>query len=199
MRRIVRNSSTIESQPGGRTGQRRSANKGQILPFLFFILTIIDQEEEGKDSQSIRGYDCSSPRDLKIWDASTKCKDKWERKIEDQKVTIVQRINEQWLTGFKCSVKLHWKSYYCGLLSYAKPILSAEQEETLLISSQECSSMADTSKFRTYRQNHLKPITVPVETYITEFENGYQDTADRGVHCCCIRLILDTTTDWSAN
>ena len=83
--------------------------------------------------------------------------------MEDQEVTIVQRITEQWLTGFKCSVKLHWKSYYCGLLSYAKPILSAEQEEILLISAQECSSMADTSKFQTPRRNHLKPITVPGE------------------------------------
>ena len=59
------------------------------------------------------------------------------------------------------------------LLSYTKPILSAEQEETLLISVQECSSMADTSKFRTPRRNHLKPIAVPGEMYITEFEKGY--------------------------
>ena len=34
----------------------------------------------------------------------------------------------------------------CGILSYAKPILSAEQEETLLISAQDCSSMVETSK-----------------------------------------------------
>ena len=79
-----KNASTIESQPGGRTGQRRCTNKGQILPFMFYILVIINQEVEGKDSQSILGYDCSSPRDLKIWDASTRCKDKSERKLEDQ-------------------------------------------------------------------------------------------------------------------
>ena len=102
---------------------------------------------------------------------------------KDAEVTVIQRVTEQWLTGFKCSVKLHRKSYYCGLLSYAKPILSAEQEETLLISAQECSSMADTSKFRTPRRNHLKPIAVPGETYITEFENGYQDTVEGGVQC----------------
>ena len=116
---------------GGRTGRRRSANKGRILPFMFCILVIINQEVERKDSQSIKGYDCSSPRDLNTWDASTRCKDESERKLEDQEVTIVQQITEQWLTGFTCSVKLHRKSYYCGLLSYAKPILSAEQEETL--------------------------------------------------------------------
>ena len=102
---------------------------------------------------------------------------------KDAEVTVIQRGTEQWITGFKCSVKLHRKSYYCGLLSYAKPILSAEQEETLLISAQECSSMADTSKFRTPRRNHLKPIAVPGETYITEFENGYQDTVEGGVQC----------------
>ena len=134
---------------------------------MFCILVIINQEVEKKDSQSIRGYDCSSPRDLKIWDASTRRKDESERILKDQEVTIVQRITKQRLTGFKCSVKLHWKSYYCGLLSYAKPILSAEQEETFLISAQEFSSMADTSKFRTPRWNHLKPIAVPGETYIT--------------------------------
>ena len=161
------------SQRGGWTRQRRSANKGDQLPFLLFIIAIINQEVEGKDSQTIRVYDCSNPRDLKIWDASTKCKDESERKRENQEVTIVQRITKQWLSGFKCSVKLHWKSYYCGLLSYTKPILSAEQEETLLISVQECSSMADTSKFRTPRRNHLKPIAVPGEMYITEFEKGY--------------------------
>ena len=58
--------------------------KEQILPFRFYILFITNQEVEGKDSQSILGYDCSSPRDLKIWDASTRCKDKSERKLEDQ-------------------------------------------------------------------------------------------------------------------
>ena len=157
---------------------------------MFFILCCINQIE-GKDAQSIKGYDCSSPRDLKIWDASTRCKDESERKLEDAEVTVIQRVTEQWLTGFKCSVKLHRKSYYCGLLSYAKPILSAEQEETLLISAQECSSMADTSKFRTPRRNHLKPIAVPGETYITEFENGYQDTAEGGVHCEGVATMLD--------
>ena len=52
--------------------------------------------------------------------------------MEEQQVTNVQRIMKQELTGFKCSGKLHWKSYYWGLLSYAKPILSAEQEETYI-------------------------------------------------------------------
>ena len=76
-------------------------------------------------------YACSRLKDQKNWDASTRCKDGAERKREEQEVTIVQRITEQWLTGFKCSVKLHQKSYY-GLLSYAKPTLSAEQEEIYL-------------------------------------------------------------------
>ena len=43
----------------------------QKLPFLLLILVIINQEVEGK---AIMGYDCSSPRDLKIWDAFTMCK-----------------------------------------------------------------------------------------------------------------------------
>ena len=142
----------------------------------FFILALGFHGVEAGATPTISGYDCGTPKDLKIWDAATRCKEQAERKLEEKEVTIVQRISEQWLTGYKCSVKLHRKSYYCGLLSYAKPILSAEQEETLLLSAQECSSMADTSKFRTPRRNHVKPIAVPGETYINEFENGYQDT-----------------------
>ena len=46
----------------------------QKLLFLLFILIIINQEVEGKGSQTIMGYDCSSPRDLKSWDAFTMCK-----------------------------------------------------------------------------------------------------------------------------
>ena len=127
---------TVESKPGGRTGPRRSASRGQTLPFLLCVLVLFNQEVEGGESQSLLGYDCSSPRDLKIWDAATRCKDQAERKLEEKEVTVVQRITEQWLSGYKCSVKLHRKSYYCGLLSYAKTILSAEQEETLLLSAQ---------------------------------------------------------------
>ena len=51
--------------------------------------------------------------------------------------------------------------------------------------------MADTSKFRTPRRNHLKPIAVPGETYITEIENGYQDTAEGGVNCEGVATMLD--------
>ena len=46
----------------------------QKVPFLLLILVIINQEVEGKGSQTIMGSDCSSPRDLKIWDAFTMCK-----------------------------------------------------------------------------------------------------------------------------
>ena len=46
----------------------------QKLTFLLFILVIINQEVEGKGSQTIMGYDCSSLRDLKIWEAFTMCK-----------------------------------------------------------------------------------------------------------------------------
>ena len=78
----------------------------QKLPFLYCILAIINPEVEGKDFQTIMCYDCSSLRDLNIWDAFTRCKDRAERKMEEQEVTIVQRIMEQWLTGFTCSVEI---------------------------------------------------------------------------------------------
>ena len=99
------------------------------------------------------GYDCSSPRDLKIWDASTRCKDGVKRKMEEQGVTIVQSITEQWLTGFKCSVNS------VG------------------------GAGGDIVNISTGVQLNLKPIAVPGETYITEFEKRYQYTAKGGVHC----------------
>ena len=54
-----------------------------MVPLLFFILVIFNQGVEGKESvQSILGYDCSSPRDLKIWNASTRCKDESEENFK---------------------------------------------------------------------------------------------------------------------
>ena len=38
---------------------------------------------------------------------------------------------------------------------------------------------------------HLKPVAVPGETYITEFEKGYQDTAEGRVHCEGVATMLD--------
>ena len=54
-----------------------------MVPLLFCILVIFNQGVEGKELvQSISGYDCSSPRDLKIWNASTRCKDESEENFK---------------------------------------------------------------------------------------------------------------------
>ena len=112
-------------------------------------------------------------RNLKVWDASTRSKDGAEREVEEQEVTIVQKIAEQWLTEFKCSVKLH----PLQILLLQSPLLCktdyvSEAGDPLLVYAQECSSLVDTSKFITPRRNHLRPIAVPGERYITKFETS---------------------------
>ena len=59
---------------------------------MFCILALCFKGVEGGEAQSISGYDCSAPENLKIWDAATRCKKQAERKLEGKEVTIVQRI-----------------------------------------------------------------------------------------------------------
>ena len=63
-----------------------------MVPLLFCIIVMFNKGVEGGEAQSISGYDCSSPKNLKIWDAATRCKEQAERKLEEKEVTIAQRI-----------------------------------------------------------------------------------------------------------
>ena len=71
------------------------------MPILFCIMALCFKGVEGGEANSISGYDCGAPKNLKIWDAATRCKDQVERKLEEKEVTIVQQITEQWLSGYK--------------------------------------------------------------------------------------------------
>ena len=51
--------------------------------------------------------------------------------------------------------------------------------------------MVETQKFRTPQSGHSRDVSVPRETYITEFNSGYQDTSGNGVHCQGVDTMLD--------
>ena len=54
----------------------------------------------------------------------------------------VSFVYHEQLNRYECKVKSHMKLYYCGMFSHSKPILSAEREETVVISALMCSEMA---------------------------------------------------------
>ena len=85
----------VESQQGRQRGRRGSSNRLEKLPFFLCIHTIINQEVEGKVSQTIMGYDCSSQRDLKVWDAFTRCKALAELMGHGAAIPEVKRVKKK--------------------------------------------------------------------------------------------------------
>ena len=61
----------------------------------------------------------------------------------------LQYVNSQTVNGYKCQVTTYRKMYYCGMWSYSKPILSEEQEQTMVITAQLCAEMTCTHQFIT--------------------------------------------------
>ena len=80
---------TVESQPGGRAGWRKGASRGRMVPFLFCIILMFNKGVEGGEARSISGYD--NPKNSKIWDASTRCKEQAERKLEEERGQVQLR------------------------------------------------------------------------------------------------------------
>ena len=67
-----------------------------MVPLLFCIIVMFNNGVEGGKAQSISGYACSSSRDLKIWDASTRCKDESEENFKvragDQRFAVSSQV-----------------------------------------------------------------------------------------------------------
>ena len=69
---------------------------------------------------------------------------------QEKVVQVIQRMKQRkTANGFKCQVTTHCKMYYCWMWSYSKPILSEEQEQTMVITAQSCAEMACTHQFIT--------------------------------------------------
>ena len=100
-----------------------------------------------------------------------------------KKVKIIQAVHNERMHGFKCRVSSHRKLYYCGMFSYAKPILSAEREQLIVISAQSCAEMTTTKTFITPQTRKSETIAVPGETYVMEFKVGFQTTSDSDIRC----------------
>jgi hypothetical protein len=126
-----------------------------------------------------------------VYDAGARCKSDPELPGETTNVKIVQLVENEELRGYKCRITSHKKSYYCGLLSYSKPILSAEREETLMVSASTCGEMANTRRFVTPQTRHSETIAVPGRSYIMEFEVGYQTASNSVIKCQGESVLMD--------
>jgi len=78
----------------------------------------------------------------------------------------------------RCQVYVHRKLYYCGLFSYSKPILSAEHEQTIVVSAQSCAEMARTKSFV---RCMTESVIVPGKSYIMELKVSFQTASNSKV------------------
>ena len=106
-------------------------------------------------------------------------------------VKLIQRVEKETMLGYKCKVSYHKKLYYCGLWSYAKPILSAETEEAMVITAESCGEMTRTKTFITPQTRKSEPVTVPGRTYIMEFDSGFQTTSNSEIRCQGQEMLMD--------
>ena len=96
---------------------------------MFVGLVMILAPVEAGDEFRAVAFDCSTPSNIKQFDAEAHCKNAPLVSGEMKKVMILQHVTNEQLSGYKCEVRAHRKSYYCGMFSYSKHILSAEREQ----------------------------------------------------------------------
>ena len=158
---------------------------------MFVGLVMILVPVEAGDEFRAVAYDCSTPTNIKQFDAEAHCKNAPIVSGEMKKVMILQHVTNEQLSGYKCEVRAHRKSYYCGMFSYSKPILSAEREQSVVISAQSCSEMANQKVFITPQGRKSESIIVPGRTYIMEFEVGFQTASNSEIRCQGQDTLLD--------
>ena len=146
---------------------------------------------ESRDEFRAIGYDCSTPVDIKMFDTEAHCKNAPIISGELASVKILQHVNTEQLSGYKCEVRAQRKLYYCGLFSYSKPILSAERETSVGISAQSWSEMANNKIIIMPQGQKSKSIVVPGRTYIMEFEVGFQTASNSKIKCQGQDILLD--------
>ncbi len=144
-----------------------------------------------KDEYKVEAYDCSQPTNIKMFDREAHCTFNPDVTGAPEKVTILQHVNTQTVEGYKCQVSSHRKMYFCGMFSYSKPIMSAEQEQSLVITAQSCAEMARTRQFVTPQGRKTESIVVPGRTYIMEFSSGFQTTSNSEIRCEGSDILID--------
>ena len=126
-----------------------------------------------------------------MYDRAAHCKFNPAVEGVPEKVSILQHVNSQMVEGYKCQVISHRMMYYCGMFSYSKPILSAEQEQTLLITAQSCAEMAHSRQFVTPQGRKTETLVVPGRTYIMEFSAGFQTASNSEIKCQGADILID--------
>ena len=102
---------------------------------LLFVgmIALLGAQVSAKEEYKLEAYDCSQPMNIKMFDRAAHCRFNPEVEGVSEKRMILQHVNSQTVNGYKCQDTTHRKMYYCGMWSYSKPILSAEQEQTMVI------------------------------------------------------------------
>ena len=144
-----------------------------------------------EDKVKVEAYDCSQPMNIKMFDREAHCRFNPGVEGAPEKVSILQHVNSQTVDRYKCQVTSHRKMYYCGMFLYAKPILSAEQEQTLVITAQSCAEMAHIRQFVTSQGQKTETLVVPGRTYIMEFAAGFQTTSNSEIRCQGTDILID--------
>ena len=125
------------------------------------IIAMLGAPTHGDDGFRTLAFDCTAPTDIKVYDRNVHCKYSQEIYRVETSTHILQNVAAETMQGLKCQVTVHRKLYYCGLFSYSKPILSAEWEETMIISAQSYAKVARTNTFITPQGRKIEPVNVP--------------------------------------
>ena len=81
--------------------------------FMSIIALGMDQTDGTSSGNfNVRAYDCSSPKDIKVFDAEARCSSDPELPGEKTTVQIVQLVEDEELRGHKCKITSHRKAYY---------------------------------------------------------------------------------------
>lgn len=131
-----------QNQRAGAENKTERAGTKTIPTMFVGILAVLTAPVRSKQEFKAVGYDCSAPTNIRVYNTETHCQTSPEVVGESQKVKIPQHVNSEQISGFKCKVTAHQKLYYCGMFSYSKPILSAEREQSIVISVATCNEMA---------------------------------------------------------
>ena len=155
------------------------------------MLAVLGAQVLAKDEYKVEAYDCSQPMNIKMFKRAARCRFNPEVEGVPEKISILQHLNSQTVSGYKCQVTSHRNMYYCGLWSYSKPILSAEQEQTLVITAQSCAEMARSRQFVTPQGRKTETLVVPGRTYIMEFSAGFQTVSNSEIKCQGTDILID--------
>ena len=104
---------------------------------------------------------------------------------------ILKKVNTEKLNSYKCKVRSHRKLYYCGMFLYLKPFLLTKKEETFVISTQTCRDMASTKTCVTPKTWKSDSLVVPGQSYIIEFEVGFQKTLSSSIQSQGMDVLLE--------